>query len=780
VTEATRPEVSDLIVVGAAAGMGRWLCDHLFDTRQWRSVTLIEQERSASLLTSVHWSFSVDPELGIVTDTVAGRQLLRPGTDVRVRLPKRAALVCLAIPFDQIASTARWLSLELHQEAVIFETTSSKVGPQNELRRATGGRPSFGLHPLFDSSARTLDGQTMFLTPSSDPRHQEAHLQLAALIGAQGGTVRVGSPVEHDQLMEYVQALPHKVLLLLLDALVASQINLDDLWEVRTPLFEAILGLAVRVMAVSNERSIASIQIESAESELEQVLHNAYQKLSSIVSEGSTDVVEKHISQLRKVFSGALFDAIRLTSSASVAAAQSKRAELSRRRRSGELTALRTTTHGRIRVGRVLTVTPLEVSLEEWLLGPDGHAALIGGPARANARKLGIGGMPKSTTFSLAHVELIVGDELEAALDRSLATVQVDVRFLVPESVAGAGILSIVAPHSAVMGARVLSEVVRTGQREVVAALEIRADYEVHPVVEELQVAVQRAYEWPGGAALPITGGHRLSIYYLGPPGTFSEIAAHQSARAMNRGDAEVFAMNSFDEVLNASVTQGVGVLPISSSASGLVTRSITSLSRIESGSITVGGVVDVAVRFDAYTLNGVDIDHLRGTPVFSHPQALSQCQQFIERLHLSPVPCASTRASIDQLIVEGRGVAITNSAQETDPRLQIVEREIDDLSGSITRFLLLGRADTFGHLAHGSESTLRSLWIGTSTTLILPELLHGGPAFDEILSDDAGNFLWVTSREFKSHAIADVVFLGRAPWTPRTPLVRVASSLDR
>ena len=116
------------------------------------------------------------------------------------------------------------------------------------------------------------------------------------------------------------------------------------------------------------------------------------------------------------------------------------------------------------------------------------------------------------------------------------------------------------------------------------AALEIRADYEVHPVVEELQVAVQRAYEWPGGAALPITGGHRLSIYYLGPPGTFSEIARRsQSARAMNRGDAEVFAMNSFDEVLNASVTQGVGVLPISSSASGLVTRSITSLSRIES-----------------------------------------------------------------------------------------------------------------------------------------------------------------------------------------------------
>jgi prephenate dehydrogenase len=575
--------MTDLVVVGAAAGMGRWLCDHVFATRQWRSVTLIERERSASSLIGASWMFSVDPALGIVTDTVAGRQLLRPGTDVRVQLPQRAALVCLAIPIDQIPSTARWLSLELHEEAVIFETSASKVGPQNALRRATGGRPSFGLHPLFDSSARALDGQTVFLTPSSDPRHQGAHLQLAELIGAQGGTVREGSPAEHDHLMEYVQALPHKVLLLLVDALITSQIDLDVLWEVRTPLFEAILGLAVRIMAVSNERSIASIQVESAESELEQVLHNAYQKLSSIALERSANVIERHIAELRKEFSGALFDAIRLTSSASVAAAQSKRAELSRRRRSGELTALMTTPGGRIRVGRVLTVTPLEVSLEEWLLGPNGRAALIGGPARANAKKLGISGMPKSTTFRLAHVELVVGDELEKALDSALGSVRVDVRFLVPESVAGAGIISMVAPRGAVMRARVLSEVVRTGQREVVAALEIRADYDVHLVVEELKVAVQRAYEWPSGAALPITDSQLLtdsqpiSIYYLGPPGTFSEVAAQQSARAMERGDAELCAMNSFDEVVNACVKGGVGVLPISSSASGLVTRSVIS-----------------------------------------------------------------------------------------------------------------------------------------------------------------------------------------------------------
>ena len=35
----------------------------------------------------------------------------------------------------------------------------------------------------------------------------------------------------------------------------------------------------------------------------------------------------------------------------------------------------------------LLAVTPLEVTLEEWLLGPQRNAALVGGPSRAGTEK---------------------------------------------------------------------------------------------------------------------------------------------------------------------------------------------------------------------------------------------------------------------------------------------------------------------------------------------------------------------------------------------------------
>jgi len=183
-------------------------------------VTLIEQERSAPSLTSVRLEVFRRPQAG--NRHRNGRR--SSVAAARYGAPSAAAqtgCACMFVdPCRPNSGNGTLAVARMHEEAVIFETTSSKVGPQDALRLATGGRPSFGLHPLFDSSARTLDGQTVFITPSSEPQHQQAHLQLTALIGAQGGTVRVGTPAEHDHLMEYVQALPHKVLLLLLDVLV--------------------------------------------------------------------------------------------------------------------------------------------------------------------------------------------------------------------------------------------------------------------------------------------------------------------------------------------------------------------------------------------------------------------------------------------------------------------------------------------------------------------------------------------------------------------------------
>ena len=79
-----------------------------------------------------------------------------------------------------------------------------------------------------------------------------------------------------------------------------------------------------------------------------------------------------------------------------------------------------------------------------------------------------------------------------------------------------------------------------------------------------------------------------------------------------------------------------------------------------------------------------------------------------------------------------------------------------------------------------GWDPTLRSLWVADSVATVLDMIEPGSPAFDELLTDGDGHCLWVTSRRFDDGAPAGARYLGRAPWSPRTPVVRVEVDVPR
>ena len=76
-------------------------------------------------------------------------------------------------------------------------------------------------------------------------------------------------------------------------------------------------------------------------------------------------------------------------------AGQSKRATLARVRRLGALVGLHPTGRpDKLRVGRLVGLTPVHLVLEEVLIGPPGGAALLHGPGVRNAKRLGRGQRP--------------------------------------------------------------------------------------------------------------------------------------------------------------------------------------------------------------------------------------------------------------------------------------------------------------------------------------------------------------------------------------------------
>ena len=760
---------TNLLVMGAAAGIGRWLCEHLFADMAWEHVTLVDTESSEETLRGHEFGFSAPTALAVVPGM---RVLGAESADLSA--PNLA--VCLAVPPENLGDALTALDGVLDESAVIFDTSPIKRVAMELIASKCGSRAVFGVHALFDATARSLDGQTVFVVPSQRSEHADAHEWLAEAVADAGGIVKYGTAEKHDETMSYVQTMAHQSLLAFVDAITASGLDLErDLWEARTPLFESLLGLAVRVISGRQQATIVGIQMANDAERVTTELEAARARFEAALRVRSTESLDTYIAGVRDRFSGALFDAILGTAAAGVTAAQAKRAELARRRRTGDLVGLRPVARpDTIRVGRIVDITPTDVTLEELMIGKPGKAALLDGPGRGNAKRLGLGGTPRRTRFGLGHIDLVVGDDLDHALDEWLGQVTRDVRFLVPESVAGSGVLSIVRDQAGVRDAAIVSEVVRTGQRAVAIRVAVRADYDVDDMIEVARQRVQIAYAWPRGTALPIADTPVTELAYLGPPGTFSEAAARHGAENLGLPFDALAAQDDFPAVLDRVRRGHLAVLPISSSASGLVSRSAQAL-LAHDGELVVAGVFDVMVRVDAYVRSDSHLGDLRGASVFSHPQALAQCTKFIERWNLQRVPCDSTVAALERVANSAEpAVGLAGPDQAGTLGLKVAERDVDDLSGSITRFLLLGLPDTFGAVQGGSDPTVRSIWVGNRAADALAAIAGEGPAFDELLTDAEGRCLWVTSRTFADGVPASGRFLGRAPWSPRTPVVRV------
>jgi len=139
-------------------------------------------------------------------------------------------------------------------------------------------------------------------------------------------------------------------------------------------------------------------------------------------------------------------------------------------------------------------------------------------------------------------------------------------------------------------------------------------------------------------------------------------------------------------------------------------------------------------------------------------------------------VACDSTAAAIDLAAsADGPAIALAGVDKAGDSGLRVIEREVDDLSGSITRFLILGSPSAWGAFGGGSRPTLRRLWVGDDLADAAALLAGGGAGFDELLTDDGGRWLLVTSRTAESPAPGGARALGALPWSPRTPVVRAS-----
>jgi len=178
-------------------------------------------------------------------------------------------------------------------------------------------------------------------------------------------------------------------------------------------------------------------------------------------------------------------------------------------------------------------------------------------------------------------------------------------------------------------------------------------------------------------------------VAFQGEIGAYSEEVAFQFFGS----SIQVKPHESLEEVFEAVEQDEVqfGVVPGENSLEGSISRVYDLL--LDSN-LKVCGEIEFRVVHCLIGVPGVRLDSIKR--VYSHPQALGQCQTFLRHLGCELVPTYDTAGSVKMVKEEGAtDVGAIASARAAEIYgMKILVREIEDNPNNFTRFFILAKYD--------------------------------------------------------------------------------------
>ena len=178
-----------------------------------------------------------------------------------------------------------------------------------------------------------------------------------------------------------------------------------------------------------------------------------------------------------------------------------------------------------------------------------------------------------------------------------------------------------------------------------------------------------------------------MRLAYQGEPGAYSEAAAR-----IFSPHADTLPCKTFDEVFEAVLQKKAthGIVPMENSIGGTIHRNYDLLVDHE---LSITGEVELDVVHCLQALPGTKIADVK--IVYSHPQALAQCEQYLKQLGVT-VEAVYDTAGGAKLVAEQK---LANAAALASHRaaevfgLEVLQEAVQDFEYNITRFFVIGGA---------------------------------------------------------------------------------------
>jgi len=185
-------------------------------------------------------------------------------------------------------------------------------------------------------------------------------------------------------------------------------------------------------------------------------------------------------------------------------------------------------------------------------------------------------------------------------------------------------------------------------------------------------------------------GKQTVKVAFQGEKGAYSEMAVY----TFFGKNAEVLPCRDFKGVFENVDKQDAeyGVVPIENSIEGSVNQNYDLFLTYD---LKVCG--EVVVRVSHCLLANRDTKLEQVKTVYSHPQALAQCRNFLERSQWELIPTYDTAGSAKMLkekaLKDAAAIASERAAELYG--LTILAREIEDTPNNYTRFFVLSKEDS-------------------------------------------------------------------------------------
>lgn len=196
-----------------------------------------------------------------------------------------------------------------------------------------------------------------------------------------------------------------------------------------------------------------------------------------------------------------------------------------------------------------------------------------------------------------------------------------------------------------------------------------------------------------------------VSIAYLGPAGTYAEAAALACADHLQTSAGKSCQLHAYASIAQTlmAVAQGqteLAVVPVENSTEGSVTVTSDTLWQLDTLQIQQALVLSIS---HALLSRATSLEAIR--TVYSHPQALAQCQGWLEQYlnEVQLVPTRSTTEALQHLAEDKTVGAIASQRAAQLYNLPVLAHPVNDNPDNCTRFWVLGLETSF----RGSHTSL-------------------------------------------------------------------------